>query len=292
MNEHAVGKYLIVTADDFGLTPGINRAILQAHAEGIVTSASLMAVGAAFEDAVSQARSFPHLGLGVHVTWVEERSVSAPDHIPTLVDARSRLHRVPQFLLRLQMGFIHQSELERETRAQLERVIAAGVRPTYVDSHKHLHVYPPLLDLLLRLLPEYGIRAVRLPRERFLWPPPPNVWRGLPVRLFAEWARRSLRRAGVFFPDHFFGLFHTGALRESVLLTLLNRLPEGVSELLCHPGIVDKPLALVRTRLRSCREEERRALMSPAVREEIGRRGIRLVTYEEAMSQRESQSRV
>jgi predicted glycoside hydrolase/deacetylase ChbG (UPF0249 family) len=246
-----------------------------------------MAVGAAFEDAISRARAFPRLGIGVHLTWVEERPVSSPKQIPSLVDEEGRLPRVLPFLLRLQTGRIREDELERETRAQLERVIAAGLRPTYVDSHKHLHLYPPLLRLVLRLLPEYGIRTVRLPHERFPWRLSKHLWRrlprALPIRLLAGRARRKLREAGIFFPDHFFGLFHTGALTEAVLLALLRRLPDGVSELLCHPGIVDESLAAVRTRLRFCREVEWRALMSPALREEIHRRGIHLVTYDEAL---------
>ncbi|GBC76841.1 Carbohydrate deacetylase [bacterium HR08] len=281
-----VGKYLIVTADDFGFTPGINRAILQVHVEGIVTSASLMAVGPAFEDALVRARSARRLGLGVHLVWVDERPVSAAQKIPTLVNAHGRLHSLSEFLLRLHLGLIRRDDLERETRAQLERVLGAGIRPTHVDSHKHLHVLPPLLDLILGLLQEYGIGAVRLPRERVpfsvswaaagAWP------RALAVTLLAERGRRRLSEAGVFFPDHFFGLFHTGALTEPVLLAMVKRLPEGVSELMCHPGCVDEALRAARTRLRSCREEELRALTSPAVRDEIRRRGVCLVTYEEA----------
>ncbi len=281
-----MGKYLIVTADDFGLTPGINRAILQAHAEGIVTSASLMAVGPAFEDALVRARSARRLSLGVHLVWVDERPVSPAEKIPTLVNAHGRFHSVRGFLLRLRLGLIRRDDLERETRAQLERVLGAGIRPTHVDSHKHLHVLPPLLDLILRLLPEYGIRAVRLPRERVpfsvSWAAARTWPRALAVTLLAERGRRALSEAGVFFPDRFFGLFHTGALTESVLLAIVRYLPEGVSELMCHPGFVDEALRAVRTRLRSCREEELRALTSPIVRDEIRRRGVRLVTYEEA----------
>jgi len=291
-----MGRYLIVTADDFGLTPGVNRGILEAHARGIVTSASLMAVGAAFEDAVMRARSFPRLGIGVHLTWVDERPVSTPDRIPTLVDAEGRLHRISHFLGRLHAGGIRWEEVERETRAQLERVMAAGIRPTHVDSHKHLHVYPPLLELVVRLLAEYGVDAVRLPLERPPFSLERGRWRVRPravvVSALAWWGRRKLVERGIFFADHFFGLAHTGALTESVLRSLLAHLPEGVSEVICHPGVEDEALRRTRTRLRSSRERELRALLSPALKEEIRRREIHLVTYGEVASRRGSRSHV
>lgn len=288
MGVRGQARYLIVTADDFGLTPGITRAILRAHEQGIVTSASLMSVGPACDEALARARDFPRLGLGVHLTWVDERPLCPPSEIPTLVDERGRLFSLPQFLARLRRRRIRLSDIVRETRAQLERVFAAGIRPTHVDSHKHLHLYPPLLDMLLRLLPEYGIRALRLPLEPLPSPFSRLFWRALPralpVWILARWGRPKLAAAGMRHAEAFFGLFHTGRLTESVLMKIVSHLPEGVSELLCHPGFLDTEIQAVRTRLRSSREEEFRALTSPAVKEAIHQRGIRLVNYEELFS--------
>jgi chitin disaccharide deacetylase len=287
-------KQLIVNADDFGLTAGVTEGILDAHREGIVTSATLMAKGAAFDLAVEVSRRAPGLGVGVHLNLSEGIPVSPPGRIMTLVDHRGRLHFTPGRLLQaLLRRSINLDEVEAELRAQIAKVVRAGISPTHLDGHKHVHVLPGVADIVIRLAMEFGIPSVRCPLEGPLGFPNPVGARksgGAPllkqylvsraVSAFAWQFRRKLAEASLRCPAQFYGLSYTGFLDALSIQDLLDRLPEGTSELMCHPGYSDASLVSTGTRLLIEREVELFALCSPLIKTLVTSQGIRLVHYQ------------
>lgn len=265
-------RILTVNADDFGFTRGVNRGIVDCHLHGILTSTTLMANGEAFDDAVRLARAHPTLDVGAHLVLVQGRSVFDGRPLPASVAALARA-----LLLR-------QLDPYRELKAQLEKILDAGLRVTHLDTHKHTHLLPPVLEAVLRLAREFGIRWVRRPFDL----PLPASRRGVPasVRL----ARRAMgalekrmeeriRRAGCRTPDHFAGFQWTGRFVAADLDALLRTLPEGVTEFMTHPGYCDADLRAAKTRLKESREAELRALIDPRVRQALNDAGIQLASY-------------
>ena len=286
-------KRLIVNADDFGLTEKVNEAIVACHRHGIVTSTTLMANGAAFEHAVALAARTPGLGVGVHLNLTEGRPVSAPAAIPTLVSEGGLLAFSPGRLVRgLCSGRVRLADVERELRSQIEKVLAAGVPVTHVDAHKHVHLWPSLFAMVIRLAREYRIPGVRRAVER-----PVGVMGLLRrnagsrsavgrqclaacgMRVMACGSRRAVRRAGLKAPDRFFGITQTGFLDAVALREVLRRLPDGVSEIMCHPGYVDEVLRRMPTRLLVQREREAAALTDRGIRDLVAAMNIALIHY-------------
>ena len=286
-------RQLIVNADDFGLTEEVSGGILDAHREGIVTSTTLMANGGAFDAAVSMCRRTPRLGIGVHLNLTEGAPVSPAWRIPSLVDRKGRLHLSPGRLLKaLVVQQINLADVETELRAQIHKIFRAGISPTHLDGHKHVHVLPGVSDIVIRLAGEFSIPSVRCPLEE-----PPRlsymldsrsaslasvfkqylVGRG--VSALARRFRKKLAVAGLHCPAHFYGLSQTGFLDARGIREVLGRLPQGTSELMCHPGYVDDELAQTGTRLLAEREIEVFALRSRPVRRLVESSGIRLVNY-------------
>ncbi len=287
-------KQLIVNADDFGLTRLVSQGILDAHDHGIVTSTSLTPNGGAFEEAIAMARRAPRLSVGVHLTLAQGIPVSPTSEVPTLVNAQGRLHSsAVQFLDRILTGRISLHEIEIELRAQIAKVLRTGITPTHLDGHKHLHVLPGISEVVTRLAQEFAIPSVRCPAEELplarlphcLRDSRPGVLRqylaGRAVSWFARRFRLKLNQAGLNSPAHFYGLSETGFLNVEKLEEILRRLPEGASELMCHPGYADPLLAKTGTRLLGQREIESRALRSPRIRELAVGEGIQLVNYRE-----------
>jgi chitin disaccharide deacetylase len=284
-------KQLIVNADDFGLTVGVTEGILDAHRQGIVTSTTLMANGAAFEFAVAASRRTPALGVGVHLNLSEGIPVAPARSVPTLLDQQGRLQLKPGRLLRgLLKGRINLDEVETELRAQITKVVRAGISPTHVDGHKHVHVVPGIADIVIRLAQEFEVPSVRCPMEHSAgWlnnvgarkTEGGSIFKqylvGLAVSLFAWPFRQKLEKAGLLCPTHFYGLACTGFLDTQLIRDLLGGLAEGTSELMCHPGYSDASLASTGTRLLVEREVELFALCSPLIKSLS--QGIRLVHY-------------
>lgn len=284
-------KKLIVNADDFGYTRGVNAGIIRAFQEGIVTSTTLMANGAAFEDAVKQAREHSGLRVGCHLVLVGgERAVAPSKEVASLVDGAGRLpESLPALVGKLIFGSLWRAVIEREFRAQIEKVMKAGIVPTHLDSHKHTHLLPRVMEAMARVGVEFGIRRIRKPFEDFksLWGLAPSDGSSLlKQRLMAMAAhavepdfRRLARSYGLVMPGHFFGAAVTGRLTCHVVRHVIDELPEGTSELMCHPGECDAELESSRTRLRRERENELHSLIDPEVRLAIDRRGVQLVDY-------------
>jgi chitin disaccharide deacetylase len=285
-------KRLIVNADDFGVTRGVNRGIIRCFREGIVRSTTIMANGGAFDDAVKSALANPELGVGVHVVLIGGRALAPREQIGQLTDDNGELPRtVRSLVLKMSTRMIRASDIEAEVRAQIERVRASGITPTHVDSHKHSHLHPIVMKAIARVASEYGIKKIRMPFEdlfatsgsvgdngrKMLRRKAFAVGSRVSYPLFRRIAEKNEMRT----PDHFFGFAATGQLARAGLLSMIRNLPDGTSELVCHPGFNDEELERTGTRLRAEREVELAALTDPGVKKEIVERGVHLMSFRE-----------
>jgi predicted glycoside hydrolase/deacetylase ChbG (UPF0249 family) len=271
-----VGR-LILNADDFGLTAGVNRAIMELHRAGTLTSTTLMARAAATAEAVRSARATPTLGVGCHVVLVDGDPMLPARKIPTLVDERTGRFQptLGLFLKRLLAGRIRPSEIEAEACAQIAFLQGEGITLTHIDTHKHTHMFPAVLKPVLRAAGSLGIRAIRNPFE------PAWSVRGTPG---TPWIRRSqvilLRQllpaflrhvgaAGLLTTDGSIGVLATGTLDSTAISSLLGSIPPGTWEMVTHPGYNDAALAQARTRLLASRNVEREALLALRLWDEL-----------------------
>ncbi len=286
-------KRLIVNADDFGLTEKVNQAIVEGHERGIITSASLMANGLAFDSAVALARAQPKLGVGVHLNLTEGSPVSGPSSIPSLVDGSGAFYGGPLAVAtKIMQRKIGLADVERELRAQIEKVLVAGVRASHLDGHKHIHLLPPVFDLVIKLAREYRIPCLRCPVECrvdliHLVRRNSSAWLAVLKQHALAWAlsalassqKRKLERAGLAWTTHFYGITHTGFLDAESLAEILRRLPNGTSEIMCHPGYVDAALIRTPTRLLRQRVTEIEAVTRLEIKRLVTELGIELISY-------------
>lgn len=263
-------RRLIANADDFGLTAGVNRAVLELHAAGVLTSTTLMAHARATENAIELARTTPSLGVGCHVVLVDGEPVLTANEIPSLVNQRTGrfFDSLATFLARLYTGRIRPAEIEAEAAAQIAFLQSRGLPLTHLDAHKHTHMFPPVLRPLLRAARAAGIYAIRNPFEP-VWAVRATAgatWaRGAEVSLLRRLeatCRRIIREAGFVTTDGTIAVLGTGILNAAMVRSLLAPLPEGTWELVTHPGYHDADLDQVRTRLRASRDIEREALLT------------------------------
>ncbi len=268
---------LIVNADDFGSSLPVNRGVERACRDGVVTSASLAAGGAAFDDALARLDDLPELGVGVHLTLAGGRAVAAPGAAPTLVADDGTLPRSAYAFARAYLsGKISPADVRAELRAQLARARDAGVRVTHLDSHFHLHNFPGVAPVVVELAQEFGVAAARLSRCR-LWPAG-RGWFGrqLVLRFCAEAFGRLGRRAGLKMPDGLEGQPWAGALTAERIVAAVGKLEPGTWELVCHAAAEnsgeDEAAAYDRA-------GELAALTSPAVPGALEERGIRLINF-------------
>ncbi len=264
-------KQLIVNADDFGFTPDVNQGIVEAHRRGILTATTLMANGEAFEDACRLARENPTLDVGCHLVLTGGRSLLTGHPLPA---------SVPRMLAALAARQLRPYE---ELAAQVRRILNAGLRPSHLDTHKHTHIAPPVLDAVARVAEEFEIRWVRRPFDFPLEARPtiPPLKRLTSDALSVLRARfhRVLARHGCRTTDHFAGFQITGRFRIPELAQLLGALPAGSTEFMCHPGRCGPALRQAPTRLKESREDELAALVSTEAREALERHQIELVNY-------------
>lgn len=258
--------YLIVNADDFGLTPGVNRSICELEQAGAVTSATLMATADYFDEAALRAKAQRNLGVGCHVVLVDGRPVLPPGEIPGLAASGQFRPTLAAFVRELMRRKISEAEIEAEATAQIRRLQAAGIQVTHIDTHKHTHTFVRVLRPLLRAAKTCGVRAIRNPFEPgWAAAATPNAPEGRrwQIRLLRGRRRAFLKRvadAGLVTTDGAIGVLATGILNTSTLRKLLSIMPKGTWELVCHPGYVDPALDSVRTRLRESRALEHEAL--------------------------------
>jgi predicted glycoside hydrolase/deacetylase ChbG (UPF0249 family) len=263
---------LILNADDFGLTHGINRAIGELHSAGAITSATLMASGAAFDDAVEVARAHPTLGVGCHIVLTGGAPVSPPGSIRSLLgpDGKNFRPSLVDFVQALLLGRINEDEIAREALAQVEKLRRGGIHPTHLDTHKHTHLFPGIARPLLQVAERCGIRAIRNPFEPgwSLALKHGSHARRIAIRLIGLLrprfeAHAQLRDGCMLTTGGTVAISATGELNATTLAEVLRALPSsGSYELCCHPGYNDGELDCVTTRLRGQREIEREALLS------------------------------
>jgi chitin disaccharide deacetylase len=273
---------LIVNADDFGLTAGVNRAVVELHRAGVLTSATLMARAAATEEAIALGLANPTLGVGCHVVLVDGEPVLPAREVPTLVDARTgQFHQtLGKFLPRLFTGRIRAAEIEAEAAAQIALLKNRGLRLTHVDTHKHTHMFPAVLRPVLRAAKAAGIGMVRNPFEpEWAVHATPRASAARAAEVFAlrkmgPYFKRLIARHGVMATDGTIAVVGTGTLDGDAVRSLLKQLPAGTWELVTHPGYNDADLEKVRTRLRESRDVERNALQ--AIREFPG---VELISF-------------
>jgi hopanoid biosynthesis associated protein HpnK len=279
-------KELIINADDFGLSPGANRGIVQAWDQGILTSTSLMVGGAAFEEAVALAKERPGLQVGLHLTLVQGRGVLPRQGLPALVDAMGSFGNDPVLA---GMRYFFQKPLRKrlydEIEAQIVACGQAGIDLSHVDGHLNIHMHPVVFDILCELMPQYGITSFRLSRE--------NLGANLALDrrrvvgkcadafIFASLARRCrphLDRLGISYTTEVKGLLNSGRMTEQYLLGALESVGEGVTEIYFHPGC--RPCAELDRWMPEYRhDEELGALTSSRVTQKLRQLDIGLRNY-------------
>jgi predicted glycoside hydrolase/deacetylase ChbG (UPF0249 family) len=241
-------KRLIVNADDFGFTRDVNEGIVHALEHGILTSTTLMATGPAFEHAAGLARDHPRLDVGAHLVLVGAEGY--PGSVASLVAAVA-LGRIPIY---------------DRLASQMRKILDAGIRPTHLDTHKHTHLLPQVLDAVARIAQDF-----RVPWVRRMIP--------APVPFLQAMQQRRLVRRGCRSTDNFEGFKMTGQYDAHDLAALIRRLPEGVTEFMCHPGFCGDELRAARTRLKESRRVELDALTSAEVRAALEESAVTLVRY-------------
>ena len=293
-------RKLIVNADDFGMTRGINRAIAEAHDAGIVTSTTLMAGSEAFDDAVEAAARCPNLRVGCHVVLVEGHPLADTTQISSLLDPaganngtrptfRSSLANFARAATR---GLIKPEHVITETVAQIQKLQAAGIKVSHVDCHKHAHMFPRIAEAVIEGARRCGVSTIRAPFE-----PSWAVFtrgsgnfrmrlliRSFQVTLLRRWHepfRHMVRSANMRTTDGTIGIAVTGVLDQSFFNQLIERMPEGIYEFVCHPGYNDADLARVDTGLLASRETELKVLTSSATRQILAKRGVELANFTE-----------
>jgi len=281
-------RRLIINADDFGLTLGVNRAILGAHRDGVVTSATLMANGPVFAQAVADTATAPKLGVGCHVVLVDGVPLSDQSRVRSLVDPEIQAFRrgFGAFALAALRGKLVADEIEEEVTRQIRHLQSAGIAVTHVDSHKHVHMLPQVLRPILKAAAACGVKAIRNPFEPIRlrqFASRPTLWkRGSQVavlgRLGAKF-RQAVREAGLITPDGTIGIVATGFLGERLLRYMIENLAPGTWELVSHPGYPDSELRRTGTRLVDSRRREFDLLTAPGTRELLSRNGIELISY-------------
>ena len=285
-------KHLIVNADDFGMCRGVNTGIVDGYHQGIIRSTTLMANGDDFEDAVARAKEATGLGVGCHLVLLGGHPVAPPASVRSLLDAQGLFpNDFGVFTRKLMAGRLKYSEIVTEFRAQIERILNTGIRLTHLDSHKHSHAHPTVLDAVLEVAETYRIPAIRKPFECFWWAPLATLRAGSKLTLLKQKASRAamshygrtfrskVARHAIGVPDQFYGFMHTGPLTPELVATLIARLPDGVSELMCHPAHMDESLRQYKTRLKESRVNELETMTSPLVREAIQTQNIQLVNF-------------
>jgi predicted glycoside hydrolase/deacetylase ChbG (UPF0249 family) len=261
-------RRLIFNADDFGFTRDVNDGIVEAHRNGVLTATTLMANGNAFEHAVACASETPSLDVGVHLVLVQGESVSKPGKAmpATLQDLAKALFR-------------RELDVQGEAVAQVRKIVAAGIRPSHIDTHKHTHLLPPVLEAVARIAKEFGIHWVRRPFDYGTGSGATLTKRGIAAGMKMMKPRFAKALAGLRMTDHFTGFGLTGSLNEAGLITILENLPAGLTEFMCHPGQCGPELRSAATRLKESRAIELAALTSLEVRRVIEQRGIELTSY-------------
>jgi hopanoid biosynthesis associated protein HpnK len=278
-------RRLIVNADDFGLTSGINRGIIEAHQNGLVTSTTLMASGQKFSDAAELVRPISKLGVGCHVVLVDGWPCNDPKQVPSLMSPKSPgrfRDSLASFAVRAAARQLDSEQIEAEVVAQIQKLESSGITVSHLDSHKHTHMFPVVLKGVLRAAKRCGVRAMRNPFEPLVFASTRHWKRQFQLRMLSRFRpsfRKALDDAGVVTPDGCIGIAATGGLTAEMFRSLIEHLPEGTWEFVSHPGYNDAELEAISTRLRESREKELAILTSVEAKQVLQSEGIELISF-------------
>lgn len=231
-------KYLIVNADDFGLTEQINSGVIKGFLKGIITSASIMPTGKAFDHAVTLAKEYSDLGVGVHLALTQTFPTLPAKCIPTLVNQAGHFYDSwRSFFIRFIMGKIRLSEVEQEMEAQIKRVLASGISPTHLDAHQHIHILPGIWNIMSNLAYKYDIRFIRYPYESSVVGSVSikHLVKLLCIQGMLNFVDRKKTWIGAKSPEYFLGLSASEKINGRILTRYLRSLKDGLTELMCHP---------------------------------------------------------
>jgi predicted glycoside hydrolase/deacetylase ChbG (UPF0249 family) len=297
-------RRLIINADDFGLTAGVNRGILVAHEQGVLTSATLMANGPAFEEAIRAAQSVPTLDIGCHVVLLDGTPLLPASRNASLLrkaTGKTKHHyrrfrdSITGFAARALAGRLNPDHIEAEATAQIQKLQSAGVTVSHFDTHKHTHMFPAVLWPLLRAAKNCGVHALRNPFPPFRALPEgavlsrPGLWKRYAqvkaLRGFAASFHKLVQDHRLATTDGTIGVVVTGVLDAQLFARILENLPDGTWEFVCHPGYNDADLEAVNTRLRESRRRELEALTSAAVKKALSRHNIQLISFRDLVGE-------
>lgn len=268
-------RFMIINGDDFGYSSEVNQAIIKAHQQGILTSTSLMVTGDNCKEAVALAKTFPQLAVGLHLVLVCGKSVLSQEEIPHLVNSQGYFSDDPvKAGLRYQFSAQAQRELKLEVRSQLEKFCQTGLPLSHVDGHLHLHTHPVVLNILIDLAPEFGIKVIRLPYEELNYTlniDRSNLWTkiiwSLVFRQLRQYGAKLLQAKGIYFTPRVYGLLQTGNMTEDYLLKLIPQIKVNCSEIYSHPTEDSQG------------KEELTALLSNKVKNMLISNGFELTNY-------------
>jgi len=273
-------KGIIINADDFGLTEGINRGIIDAFSQGIVTRASIMPCAVGFNHAISLIKQNPGLNIGIHLTLVGEKPVSSRDKIGSLLEPDGALYRNHRaFLLKYFSKKIKLDEISHEFECQIKKILDTGVKVNHMDSHQHLHMLPGIFELSIGLAKKYGIKNIRITRQNYLT-----------IGSFREFAlvamnslslkqhKKKLSASDICFTSNFWGFKKGGLIKEKDLLSFFDRIKPGITEIMCHPGYSDQEYMRKYSFWGYNPDEELKALTSQNVKNKLKDKGIELIS--------------
>jgi len=272
---------LIVHADDFGLSKEINKGIIFAHTNGILTSTSIMACGPAFDHAVQLVKEVSSLDVGVHLTVIEERPLLSPLRVPSLVSTDGRFHpHAKDFFKRYIMKRISLEEIRLEFTKQIEKVLDNGIDITHIDSHQHIHILPGIFKITVSLAKKYGIRSIRIPDERLRLymfknlSAYPRILQLLIVKAILKFVNKQHIEPSLYF----YGFFYGGKLNKDNLRIILKKLMKnGIAEIMCHPGLNDPGSNYLHWKYNW--QDELDALTDNEIRYQLTQWGIKLYSF-------------
>lgn len=285
-------KRVIINADDFGLSPGVNRGIVEAFEDGVLSSTTMLVNLGGFDDAVARARERPALPVGIHLSLLWGAPIADPEAVPSLVDGEGRFPTgVAPLARRYFLGRLSPEHVKSEFRAQIRRFVASGLTPTHADTHKHVHCLPGIMEALASVTAEFGIQKVRCPHEAGLGPAPPGgvahpevSWKSRAkrdlIRFFTRGHRDLMTSCGIRTTDHFVGIAFMETLNQEAFRFILQNVASGVTEIMCHPGYADEESDHF-SRQSPRRERELQGLLDGEVRAEVEANAIELISYRE-----------
>jgi predicted glycoside hydrolase/deacetylase ChbG (UPF0249 family) len=278
-------KKVIINADDFGLVHGVNRGIIKAYQEGILTSTTLMANMPGFEEAVLLAGANPNLGVGVHLNILRGQPISPTEEVKSLLSQELRfIPRVSSLLRRIACKRLNFAEVEREFRAQVEKVLGVGIKPSHIDSEKHIHLIRPLFRIVMKLAKEYRIDKVRFIQEFCISPQLTQIFKSIFISLSSTSMKKKMVKEGIQAPDRFYGVCDSGRITTAKLQSALQGVSDGVTEIMVHPGFITQEMIELEKLIgpyyiNAYREKELDALLDEKLPKVLNDLGIQLINF-------------